>query len=573
MTSPGPPPRWRRLLQLARLRTYRWSVHLFGGASLAGLFGAWLAFAASMTPSLLPRPWYLQGLASGAFVTLGYGVGAAASAILRRIGFDPISAPARRRLVFRAMLGIGVVSLPVFGMLGANWQHAVRLHVEVDPSDSYFYGLVLLMAAGVVWTTRAVLRLARYAVRSLGAWLSRWVPRRIAKLVAIIALLALLVAAVDEAVMPAVAKVANMSFSVTDRSTPDGAIPPTSPYRSGSPDSLVDWDSLGYEGRGFIASGPTVAELQQFSGKPAKEPIRAYAGLDSVPDSALADQLAAEADLVVEELHRTGAFERAVLVVAVPTGRGWVNPVGSAALEYVWNGDTAIAAMQYSFLPSVAALLTDQATPTLAGTILFEAVHAEWERLPEADRPLLISMGESLGAFGAQAAFDGIDNLLARADGAVWTGMPRFSPIWESVVAGRDEGSPEQHPVIDGCATVCFATAPGDLPADTHPRVVFLQHTNDPVVWWSTQLVLHKPEWLSTPPLPGRDGSMRWIPFITFWQVTMDLVVSTGTPDGQGHHYGSVYADAWAAVAAPPGWTESDTVRLRAILAPMPTGE
>ena len=30
---------------------------------------------------------------------------------------------------------------------------------------------------------------------------------------------------------------------------------------------------------------------------------------------------------------------------------------------------------------------------------------------------------------------------------------------------------------------------------------------------------------------------MRWIPFVTFLQVSADMAVSVGVPDGHGHNY------------------------------------
>ena len=54
----------------------------------------------------------------------------------------------------------------------------------------------------------------------------------------------------------------------------------------------------------------------------------------------------------MRELERTGGFDRAVLAVIATTGTGWVNPAVPAALEYLYAGDTAVVAMQYSYLPS-----------------------------------------------------------------------------------------------------------------------------------------------------------------------------------------------------------------------------
>ena len=46
----------------------------------------------------------------------------------------------------------------------------------------------------------------------------------------------------------------------------------------------------------------------------------------------------------------------------------------------------------------------------------------------------------------------------------------------------------------------------------------------------------------------------------------VDQFAANSVPAGHGHVYGSGVVDGWAAVAAPPGWTVADTVRLRALL-------
>jgi uncharacterized membrane protein len=46
-----------------------------------------------------------------------------------------------------------------------------------------------------------------------------------------------------------------------------------------------------------------------------------------------------------------GGFERSVLVVATPTGSGWLDNGAVDTLEYLHGGDTAIVATQYSYLP------------------------------------------------------------------------------------------------------------------------------------------------------------------------------------------------------------------------------
>ena len=196
---------------------------------------------------------------------------------------------------------------------------------------------------------------------------------------------------------------ANSTYSTFDDETPPDIVQPTSPLRSGSPESLVPWDTLGYEGRNFAGGGPTVDQLQEFAGAgtPVKEPIRVYAGLKS------ADGQEAQAQLAVDELERTGAFDRSVLAVVTVTGTGWVDPVAAASLEYMHHGDTAIVGTQYSYLPSWISFLVDLDKAEENGRVLVDAVTERWSELPEATRPELLIYGISLGSYGSEHAYNG----------------------------------------------------------------------------------------------------------------------------------------------------------------------
>jgi uncharacterized membrane protein len=97
-------------------------------------------------------------------------------------------------------------------------------------------------------------------------------------------------------------------------------------------------------------------------------------------------------------------------------------------------------------------------------------------------------------------------------------------------------------------------------------RVLYLQHPSDPIVWWSPRLAWDRPDWMGEP--RGRDvlDAMVWIPLVTFWQVTADLPLSTGVPDGHGHTYTREFVDGWATVLRTPGWTPDKAERLQDII-------
>lgn len=114
-----------------------------------------------------------------------------------------------------------------------------------------------------------------------------------------------------------------------------------------------------------------------------------------------------------------------------------------------------------------------------------------------------------------------------------------------------------------------FASTPADLTVPTgvwgRQRVVFAQHPSDPVVWWSPQLVWKRPDWLREPPGADVSPAMRWFPLVMFLQVAAGMAVSSDVPAGHGHHYRDFLA-YWAAIIAPPGWTEKDIERLSTMI-------
>ena len=129
---------------------------------------------------------------------------------------------------------------------------------------------------------------------------------------------------------------ANRVFQPQNTTTRAGVTQPAQPERSGSPTSYAPWETLGFQGRNFVATGPHADELTRLNGRPAKEPIRVYVGLQT------ADTDESRMAVLLSELERTGAFDRKVLVIVPTTGTGWINPVAARSIEMMYNGDTAM---------------------------------------------------------------------------------------------------------------------------------------------------------------------------------------------------------------------------------------
>lgn len=530
----------------------------------AGLMGALLFFTWSLTPSLLPRMWYFQALATAVSIAIGYGLGVLLARILRWSGVRWAPSPALRRAGWWTLAAVTVIIVPLFGFLGAQWQRESRELIGVETESRSFYILVVLLAAllalGLVEVGRGVGKLSN----RLTAWGQRRVPRPVSRLGSIAVLLILGVLIADGVLPRLLIRGLESSQIATNAQTREDIHQPRDePLRSGSVESTQDWDTLGRDGRTFVASGPRAADITAVTGQDAVDPIRVYAGRQS------ADTIEGIADNVVAELHRTDAFERGTLAVVTTTGRGWVNSAAADSLEYITAGDSAIAAMQYSYLQSPLAFIADRETPLEAGIVLLDKVQQELAEIPEPDRPRLVAMGESLGGYGAQGAVGSKMNLIETLDGALIIGNPHFSEPWQRLTAGRDAGSPERLPVIDAGQNIRFAARGSDLdlPGDWDPRrFVYWQHASDPIVWWSFDLILHRPDWLEEDLGPDVNPDMRWLPVVTFWQVTADMALSAGVPPGFGHAYGADAVDMWSAILDQPGWTADLSDRVRTVI-------
>jgi uncharacterized membrane protein len=536
-----------------------WVRHYTFTGTAVGLIFIWF----SMTPSLLPRGPLFQGLVSGFSGAIGYGLGVFAVWLVRFMR-DADSSPSAPRWAWLALIAIGAVGMVVMAVWFHIWQDDVRNLMGVEHLEWYDYPLTGVLSLVALFALVEIGQFIRRLVSFLVGQVDRIAPFRLSATIVVVLLMVLTVTLMNGVVLKFAMRKMNQTFaSVNEEKSPDSAAPKTK-LRSGGPESLVSWESLGHQGRIFIGAGPSVAQLSAFNGAPATPPIRAYAGLDS------AAGITATADLAAQELERTGGLQRAVIAVATTTGTGWINEAEADALEYMYNGNTAIVSMQYSFLPSWLSFLVDKENARRAGQALFEAVDKLVRAMPEGQRPKLVVFGESLGSFGGEAPFLSLNNVLARTDGALFSGPTFKNTIWTQLTATRDAGSPEWLPIYDDGENVRFVARPSDLARPnapwSRPRVVYLQHASDPIAWWTPHLLFQEPGWLREKRGVDVLPEMNWIPVVTFLQVSADMAVAVDVPDGHGHHYVGDVADGWAQVLSPPGWTQDKTEKLRPLL-------
>ena len=524
--------------------------------SLIGVVGALVMYGVSVSPSLLARSWQWHAVASGVLSAVGYIVGLTVqrfyALVVPRLGVE-ITAPQSVSIAFRAVLLLGFFLWFLRWLLQSYRERKRANHLvgmRGETLGEYLLGtfcafILMLVLLGIAWGLQ-------WIGRAIVIVLSQWMHMVFALALSLLILVVIVYALTSKVLLKLGINFFTRHAQKMNNRTAKGIVQPQVPERSGSPQSRSSWRAVGGQGRVFLGRGPSCADIEAVTGCSAMEPIRVYAGMPEEGQS-----LQSTADLVVEELHRTGAFDRAVILIATSTGSGWVDEWQVQPLEYLTRGNCATASMQYSFVPSSINFLTDLDVSEEAAVILFETIRRAVDEIPEDRRPALFVCGESLGAYASQHVFSGIVDVLSRTDGALWVGTPAFTPMHAELTAIRHRGSPEVAPVVANGRHVRFVNVPENLWADVYgrelgdwnyPRVVYAQHPSDPVVWWNSELVWHKPDWISEKVDGDVSPHMQYTRGATYIQVLVDMPVAGTAPGGHGHTYHEELIPLWEAI-------------------------
>lgn len=423
-----------------------------------------LMVAASLAPSLLPWPSLTQALLTGVLAV----VGLALSLGLHRI-FGQLATISPQRSVRRVAVVASVSVVVVAGVADARWQSGLRSSMGMPPASRLHWIEVLCGSVSV-----SAILIVLFAALTRGCL-------RLGKVKSIVALTVFLF--VTYLVVVPMAWSSLAEWSAESNSAVDTSLSaPMSASRSGSIGSLSTWNDLGREGRTFTAGGSDSST------------VRAYVGLGSARD------VDARAELAVRELDRAGGFDRSHIVVAVPTGSGWIDENAVTGLETRYNGDVATVAAQYSYEPSWVTFLFARPEAEASATALLERVSQRIAKIPIENRPNLYVYGQSLGSIGGRSAVAALRETATNGllCAAVWAGPPAQEIA--------------------------------------HGNAVMLANTSDPVVWWSTELIGSKPD-LS---FARRDAPVpQWLPGISYVQTTVDLFSALSVPAAHGHRYGT----------------------------------
>jgi uncharacterized membrane protein len=537
--------------------------HQLGSLSVAGLALGTIFFAASLTPTLIPRTYLTQGALAGGSFAVGYATG-----LLLRVvwSYMELPEPRRSRRTLVAVTGLVCAALAiVFLWRSAEWQNSVRERMGLEPVDSGHPLMVCLIALATFAVILLIARLFVLLARQVTRRTRRYVPRRVATVLGLSAALVLFWAIGNDVVVRTAFGILDSSYSEFDALFEPERPQPTEPERTGSPASLVRWEDLGRAGREFVVSGPSAADIAEATGRPALDPLRVYVGLQS------GDTPAQRARLALEELRRQGGFERSLLIVVTPTGTGWVDPAAMDTVEYLHDGDVASVALQYSYLSSPLSLLAEPEYGADAARALFAEIYGYWTTLPRESRPRLYLHGLSLGAMNSERSVELFELIGDPIDGALWSGPPFESRIWRSVTRDRNEGSPAWLPQFRDGSAIRFMNqqgVDGDA-SDWGPmRIVYLQYASDPIVFFEYASLYRQPEWMREPRGPDVSPELRWFPGVTLLQLALDMAVGTASPMGHGHIYAPEhYVDAWLEVTGGSGMPPDRIEAIRVLLA------
>ncbi len=327
--------------------------------------------------------------------------------------------------------------------------------------------------------------------------------------------------------------------------------PPDIPEVTGGPGSAVAWVDQTRESRRWLTMTLRPEEIAAVMGEPAIQPIRVYAPLRAAttPEE--------RANLLLEEIDRTGALNRPVFALFSPTGSGYVNYVATETFEFLTRGDCASACIQYSVLPS-ALSLTKVDLATHQTRILVNGIVSRLMAMPAERRPRFLLFGESLGSQVSEEMFRGTGVSGPEGIGleaALWIGTPASTVYRRELWGERSASEPSQ-------------LGPGSfyLPRDVNEwsalpdadrsavRYLLLQNGDDPVPKFDPPLVWKRPDWLGPDELrpPGAPLGTKWLPVVSFVTTFIDLqnalLPTPGIFQEGGHDYRLAIPEALRAV-------------------------
>ena len=495
--------------------------------STSGISTGLAAATDSFRPTLVPRSTGHQALLFGVSAAVGFGAGAVLTGALRAVGLQrrPAGVPIARAAL---VVGAAAAAIPT---ISRRTQEQATAHADwgapaMNPVKAVAQGTAIggAIIGGAIGVKTGVAGMSGVLATRFGGERALWTAGTISAGLA-----------AGRGTAPIAMREVLTRLSAAGRAADHAFVePPENPMVSGGPGSAVRYETLAREGSRFVHLATTAEHISGVTGRPAKDPIRVFVGVDS------ASSITERVELAIAELERLGAFERSAILAISPAGTGYANPVPAETLEYFTDGDCASVVVQYGLLPS---MFSGPAVPEAAATYRMLT-----DRLIGRG-PRVLGYGESLGAQAAQVAWTSEPSMLGE-DGA-------FVGVDAALMVGTPSGTGVKSRVL-GKPAVFLADQWQDLPTPlpTGVRLWLLDHDADPVTRFDTTVIYRRPEWLAQRPRGrGIPDQMAWRPLLTWVQLGFDVARATQPQLGKfmsaGHDYRADLAPMVRAAFAP----------------------
>ncbi len=282
---------------------------LNGGRIFLGI----IFFAASLTPSLVPRAEFDSGLPPAA-----------------RSPSDTASAPARIGcgdiLSCRkspSASGVPSTCWRCSDLFFSPWPHSAghglaEFGARRDGHEAGGVELAFILCIVAIATFLLILVVAwlfKGLTRVLAARIRKFIPRRAANVIAVLAAIALFWSITNDVISTAL-NMLDSALRRTGQVVRAGTAATDWSRQNRSPHSLVKWEELGRTGRRFALQAPLPNRSAASRHAPLKHP---FGFMSRLPGAATAEQ---RAKLAFDELQRQGGFDRSTLIIVTPTGTG-----------------------------------------------------------------------------------------------------------------------------------------------------------------------------------------------------------------------------------------------------------
>lgn len=308
------------------------------------------------------------------------------------------------------------------------------------------------------------------------------------------------------------------------------------------PDPTDPTAGLDEPGIRFLQGTLTREQVAEVTGRAdAKAPIRIAVGYHTRPT---VDE---RAQLVLDRMHASGAFDRSMLFLAASPGAGMIDDRLPTSVELFANGDVASVTVPYSDRASFLSLdrIQDGAR---TWELVLRGIKAENEQRAARGEtvPKVVLYGNSLGAWSTQEIFKdgGVAGVEDLVDRVLWVGNPGPSG-WRNQVLFPHRGMPTD-PLRSHVREYSEVGDIDQLSSEEREQTRIWMHTraSDPVAKVDVDMLWRRPLFLES---EHKDDlrmpvNAAYIPGVSFLQEFGDVITTSriaDDPDRQrdGHTY------------------------------------